>query len=73
MRNSKRNGNWENEEREGGFPFEGNIDADVVIVNEKYSWQVYVNDEKFCTFAHRGDPKDIDQLEVGCAVNSVRT
>jgi len=53
VRNSSTNGSWGNEEREGGFPFKKDIAFDLVIVNEAYSIQIFVDNQRFGTFAHR--------------------
>ena len=65
VRNSQKGGAWENEEREGKQPFLALVDFDLVVVNEPYSLQVFVNDERFCSFAHRMPPDTI----VGCQVS----
>jgi len=64
IRNSLQAGEWGNEEREGKVPFEKGIGFDLVIQNEPYAFQVWVNGERFCTFAHRTDPNDINGLQI---------
>jgi hypothetical protein len=64
VRNSQLGGTWGNEEKEGKFPLKHDVTFDLVIHNESYSYQVYVNDERFCTFAHRVDPNTIVGVEV---------
>jgi hypothetical protein len=64
VRNSQLGGVWGNEEKEGKFPLKHDVVFDLVIHNEAYSYQVYVNDERFCTFAHRVDPNSIVGVEV---------
>jgi len=49
-------GGWGNEEREGKFVFQKKTGFDLVIHNEPYSIQVFVNGDRFCSFAHRVDP-----------------
>jgi hypothetical protein len=56
VRNSQQNGVWGNEEREGEFPFHKNRGFDLMIVDEPYSIQIYVDNQRFCTFAHRIEP-----------------
>ena len=46
---------WGNEEREGKMVFEKGVGFDLTIINESYGFQIFVNDERFCTFAHRGN------------------
>jgi hypothetical protein len=64
VRNSMQNNEWQNEEREGGFPFKKDIAFDLLFVNEPYAIQIYINNEQFCSFAHRMDPNSITGLEV---------
>ena len=38
---------------------------DVTIINEAYSFQIFINGKRFCTFAHRNNnPSDVETLEV---------
>ncbi|KAE9551370.1 hypothetical protein FO519_005424 [Halicephalobus sp. NKZ332] len=53
VRNSSVGGTWGNEEREGGFPFKKDTAFDLIIVNEPYSIQIFIDNERFGTFAHR--------------------
>lgn len=64
VRNSQENGGWGSEEKEGNFPFKHDVGFDLLIKNESYSFQVYVDGERFCTFGHRMDPNSITRLEV---------
>ncbi|MFH4973884.1 hypothetical protein AB6A40_000593, partial [Gnathostoma spinigerum] len=58
VRNSCKNGMWENEEREGAFPFKKNIGFDLVFHNQPYAMQIYFDGQRILTFAHRcSDPK----------------
>jgi hypothetical protein len=58
IRNAQINGEWGNEEREGVFPFKKDIAFDLVIQNQPYSIQIFINNKRFATFAHRTqDPK----------------
>lgn len=57
VRNSSIGGQWGNEEREGPFPFKKDVGFDLVIVNEPYSIQLFVDDQRIGTYAHRtGNP-----------------
>lgn len=57
VRNSEVGSEWQKEEREGGNPFKKGTAFDLVIVNEPYSIQVFVDNKRFATFAHRtGSP-----------------
>lgn len=58
VRNSQKDDEWGNEERElGEFPFAKGRVFDLVIHNEPYSLQIFMNGDRLCTFAHRVDPK----------------
>ncbi|CAJ0945871.1 unnamed protein product, partial [Mesorhabditis belari] len=64
VRNALAAGEWGNEEREGKNPFEKGVGFDLAITNEPYAFQVFVNGERYCTFAHRSDPNDISGLQI---------
>jgi len=65
VRNSMVNNEWGAEEREGGFPLSKNEVFDVTIINEAYSFQIFINGKRFTTYAHRTqNPTDIETLEV---------
>jgi hypothetical protein len=64
VRNALQAGEWGNEEREGKMVFEKGVGFDLTIINESYGFQIFVNDERFCTFAHRDDPSDISGLQI---------
>ncbi|KAI6200689.1 Galectin [Aphelenchoides besseyi] len=54
------NGEWGPEEREGPQPFKKDTAFDIVIQNQPYSLQVFVNGQRFTAFAHRtADPQTI--------------
>ncbi|VDM53585.1 unnamed protein product, partial [Angiostrongylus costaricensis] len=53
VRNSCKGGVWSNEEREGPFPFEKERGFTLTLENEPYSMQIFVNDDRIGTFAHR--------------------
>lgn len=56
---------WQNEEKEGEFPFKKDQAFDICIVNEEYSYQIFVNKERHSAYAHRVDPGSIAGLQVG--------
>jgi len=64
VRNNLEANEWGNEEREGKIPFEKGIGFDLAITNEAYAFQIFVNGERFATFAHRTDPNDITGLQI---------
>jgi len=65
VRNSQMRGAWQQEEREGKMPFERDQVFDLTIANESYAFQVSVNGNHFCSFAHRVDPHNVRGLEIG--------
>jgi len=64
VRNAMVDGEWGKEEREGTFPLSKNEIFDVTIINEAYGFQIFLNGKRFCTFAHRGSPTDVETLEI---------
>uniref|UniRef100_A0A0M3IG00 Galectin n=1 Tax=Ascaris lumbricoides TaxID=6252 RepID=A0A0M3IG00_ASCLU len=64
VRNALQAGEWGNEEKEGKIPFEKGVGFDLTITNEPYAFQIFVNGERFCSFAHRSDPHDITGLQI---------
>jgi len=64
VRNTRKGGDWGNEEKESTFPFKHECIFDLVVVNESYSFQIYINDEQVCTYAHRMEPSSIVGLQV---------
>uniref|UniRef100_A0AC35U8E2 Galectin n=1 Tax=Rhabditophanes sp. KR3021 TaxID=114890 RepID=A0AC35U8E2_9BILA len=64
VRNTLINNVWGNEEREGKLPFEKGVGFDLEIKNEEFGFQVFVNGERFTTYAHRLDPNEISGLQI---------
>uniref|UniRef100_F1LAY1 Galectin n=1 Tax=Ascaris suum TaxID=6253 RepID=F1LAY1_ASCSU len=64
IRNALINGQWGKEEREGKNPFEKHVAFDLEIKNEEYAFQIFVNGERFASFAHRVDPHEIGGLQI---------
>jgi hypothetical protein len=64
VRNSKRGGSWEKEEREGKFPFAKDKQFDIVIVSEHDGLQIYVDGEAHSSFANRIPSNQIDGLGI---------
>lgn len=65
VRNSLINREWGNEEREGKLPLEKGIGFDLEIKNEDYGFQIFIDGERFTTFAHRLDPHELNGLQIG--------
>ncbi|VDN59490.1 unnamed protein product [Dracunculus medinensis] len=64
VRNALQSNEWGNEEKEGKMPFEKGVGFDLSIKNEEYAFQIFVNDVRFASFAHRSDPHDISGLQI---------
>ncbi|WKX93074.1 hypothetical protein Q1695_010812 [Nippostrongylus brasiliensis] len=64
IRNALAANEWGNEEREGKMPFEKGVGFDLAIKNDQYAFQIFVNGERFTSFAHRSDPNDICGLQI---------
>ncbi|CAD5212159.1 unnamed protein product [Bursaphelenchus okinawaensis] len=64
VRNAMVNNEWGKEEREGEFPLNKNEIFDVTVINESYSFQIFINGKRFTTFAHRGSANDVETLEI---------
>nr|AAD00843.1 Ov87 [Onchocerca volvulus] len=73
VRNAMENNVWGREEREGTLPIVKGEIADITVINERYSFQIFFNGVRFTTFAHRGSPDDIKTLEIDgdCEIFSV--
>jgi len=64
VRNAMTNNIWGKEEREGKMPLNKGEIFDITIVNEEFSYQIFLNGKRFATFAHRGSPSDVKTLEI---------
>jgi len=64
VRTASNGTDWGLEEREGAFTLHKKEVFDITIANEIYSYQIFVNQKRFATFAHRGDPNDVTTLEI---------
>ncbi|TKR80163.1 hypothetical protein L596_014283 [Steinernema carpocapsae] len=62
VRNSHIGDTWGQEEREGSMPFKKDIAFDLVIYNESYSMQIFVDGERIGTFAHRTNNPGSDYI-----------
>ncbi|WKX99177.1 hypothetical protein Q1695_014227 [Nippostrongylus brasiliensis] len=62
VRNSFKSGVWAKEEREGPFPFEKEHGFELVIENEPYSIQIFVNGQRIGTFQHRTENPGQDYI-----------
>uniref|UniRef100_A0A1I7VHX0 Galectin n=1 Tax=Loa loa TaxID=7209 RepID=A0A1I7VHX0_LOALO len=64
VRNALIGGVWGKEEREGKIPFEKDKMFDLLFQNEDYAMQIFVNGERFATFAHRSQSNDIVGVQI---------
>uniref|UniRef100_A0AC35U4E5 Galectin n=1 Tax=Rhabditophanes sp. KR3021 TaxID=114890 RepID=A0AC35U4E5_9BILA len=64
VRNSQTGEVWDKEEREGKFPLNKNEIFDLTIINEPYSYQIFFNNKRFATYAHRGSAEDIHTVSI---------
>ncbi|VDM15390.1 unnamed protein product, partial [Wuchereria bancrofti] len=64
VRNALIGGVWGKEEREGKIPFGKNKMFDLQFHNADYGIQIFVNDERFATFAHRSQANDIVGVQI---------
>uniref|UniRef100_A0A915AP20 Galectin n=1 Tax=Parascaris univalens TaxID=6257 RepID=A0A915AP20_PARUN len=64
VRNAMTNNVWGTEEREGGLPINKGEIFDLTIINEEFSFQIFMNGKRFAAFSHRGSPNDIETVEI---------
>jgi len=64
VRNAQLGGAWGTEEREGKFNLDKHKTFDIIIANETYAYQVFLNGQHFCAFAHRTDPNSVVGLQI---------
>lgn len=36
----------------------------MTVINEQYSFQIFLNGNRFATFAHRDSPDDVETVEI---------
>lgn len=64
VRNSQQGGQWQAEEKEGKLPLDKDVAFDMTIVNEPFAFQLFFNNNHFCSFAHRLDPNAVQALKI---------
>ncbi|KAF5287072.1 hypothetical protein FQA39_LY16057 [Lamprigera yunnana] len=62
VRNTMIDGQWGDEERDGGLPFSRGQEFSLKIVCSIREYIVYINDEKFCTYMYRLPPYSVISL-----------
>ncbi|XP_033734568.1 galectin-4-like [Pecten maximus] len=68
VRNSFRDGSWEDEERDQpSFPFSTGVDFCITFVVTDNCFKILVNGDKFCNFNHRLSHGDGSHLQLGGA------
>ncbi|MFH4980352.1 hypothetical protein AB6A40_007061 [Gnathostoma spinigerum] len=65
LRNSLIAGEWGNEEREGKMVLEKGRGFDLEIQNTDYAFQIFIDGERYTSYAHRLDPNEINGLQIG--------
>uniref|UniRef100_A0A0N5A394 Leishmanolysin-like peptidase n=1 Tax=Parastrongyloides trichosuri TaxID=131310 RepID=A0A0N5A394_PARTI len=64
VRNSKTGDVWGTEERTGKFNLEKGEVFDVTIINESWSFQIFINGQRYAAYSHRGDINDVRNVEI---------
>lgn len=64
MRNSYKNHQWGDEEREGGSPLKAGSDFSLIINCEERGYRVFINNTEFTFFAHRMLSQNITHLRI---------
>ncbi|XP_060754280.1 verrucotoxin subunit beta-like [Neoarius graeffei] len=64
VRNSFRNGKWENEERTSGCPVSEGSAFDIFVVTKAEGYEVYINGQWFCQFNHRMPIERVTELHI---------
>lgn len=64
VRNTKHNGVWEKEEREGGLPISRGEAFSISIICQDDAFKIMVNDIQFTFFEHRLNPRNISHVEI---------
>jgi len=64
VRNSRLGGDYGDEEKDGGFPFEANKVYEIGIQVQEDSYKIYVNREYYVDYAHRCSAQDSHHLTV---------
>lgn len=75
VRNSKKNGTWEREERQGPtFPFHKGANFEMLILNENNQYKIAVNGSHFIEFNHRMHDSKVNSLNISgeVVINSIR-
>lgn len=64
VRNSKQNGSWLKEEREGGLPISRGEAFSISVLCQEDAFKILVNDTQFTYFEHRMNPQNITHIEI---------
>lgn len=64
VRNSKIDGDWGTEEKDGAFAFTKGEAFELIFDTSEDGWTVYVNGSKYCTYANRMPVSDVKQLTI---------
>ena len=64
VRNTYQNGQWGDEERNGGSPLKPGSNFTLEIVCETRGYRIYVDDTEFTFYSHRILPQSITHLRI---------
>ncbi|KZC04781.1 Tectonin beta-propeller repeat-containing protein, partial [Dufourea novaeangliae] len=64
VRNTYQNGQWGDEERNGGSPLKAGSDFMIKIVCEIRGYRIFINDTEFTFYSHRILPQSITHLRI---------
>lgn len=64
VRNTYQNGQWGDEERNGGSPLKPGSDFTLEIVCEQRGYKIYIDDTEFTCYSHRILPQSITHLRI---------
>lgn len=64
VRNTYQNGQWGDEERNGGSPLKAGCDFTLYIVCEERGYRIFINDSEYTFYSHRISPQSITHLRI---------
>ncbi|KMQ88829.1 tectonin beta-propeller repeat-containing [Lasius niger] len=64
VRNTYQNGQWGDEERNGGSPLKAGCDLTLYIICEERGYKIYINGSEYIFYSHRISPQSITHLRI---------
>lgn len=64
VRNTYQNGQWGDEERNGGSPLKAGCDLTLYIVCEERGYRIFINECEYTFYSHRIPPQSITHLRI---------